>query len=97
MANSSKNVFSIDGDTITISHSDGDFIATASLREDYEEEIQSVTWSKNGNYVYIISINFFTLKLGRWFLDKAIPIFLEGIVSFKLRMCNFPSFISSKI
>ena len=52
MANSSKNVFSIDGDTITISHSDGDFIATASLREDYEGEIQSVTWSKNGNYVY---------------------------------------------
>lgn len=48
----SKNIFKIDGDTITISHPDGDFTATASLREDYKEEIQSVTWSKNGSYIY---------------------------------------------
>jgi len=39
----SKNKFEIFGDTISISHSDWDFIASATIRDDYIDEIQSVT------------------------------------------------------
>lgn len=35
-----------------ISHPDWNFIASASLRDDYAVEIQSVSWSKNGDYLY---------------------------------------------
>ena len=52
MPRQSKNTFSINGDRISISHPDWDFIATASIRDDYAEELQSVTWSKNGEYLY---------------------------------------------
>ena len=38
----SKNKFDISGDQITISHPDWDFRATATIRDDYAEEIQSV-------------------------------------------------------
>mgnify|MGYP003430496575 CR=1 FL=1 len=48
----SKNTFNINGNVVTISHPNWDFIATASIREDYAEEFLSVTWSKNGNYLY---------------------------------------------
>ena len=37
------------GDILYISHPDWDFIAMASLKPDYIDEIQSVTWSKNGD------------------------------------------------
>lgn len=40
----SKNSFSIEGNTIFISHPDWKFIATATVRDDYVEEIQGVTW-----------------------------------------------------
>lgn len=52
MPRTSKNTFSLNGDVISISHPDWDFIAHATIRDDYLEEIQSVTWSKNGNYLY---------------------------------------------
>ena len=48
----SKNKFEVHGDMISISHPDWDFIASATIREDYIDEIQSVTWSKNGDYLY---------------------------------------------
>ena len=48
----SRNKFEIYGDRISISHSDWDFVASASVKEDYAEELQSVTWSKNGEYLY---------------------------------------------
>lgn len=49
----SKNKFSIVGNTIYISRSDWNFIATATVREDYVDEIQSVTWGlKNDRYPY---------------------------------------------
>ena len=52
MPRQSKNTFTISGDLITISHTDWDFIATATVRDDYAEEFQSVTWSKKGEYLY---------------------------------------------
>lgn len=52
MPRTSKNKFSIDGDTITISHPDWDFLATASIKDDFADEIQEVSWSKNGDYIY---------------------------------------------
>ena len=49
----SKNGFRIDGDIISITRSEWDFIAQATVREDYLEEIQSVTWGLNKNrYLY---------------------------------------------
>lgn len=48
----SKNTFDVSGKTVSISHPDWDFMASASIREDYEEELQNVTWSKNGEYLY---------------------------------------------
>ena len=52
MPRKSKNAFTINGDLVTIYHPDWDFIATATIRDDYAEEIQSVTWSRNGDYLY---------------------------------------------
>lgn len=52
MPRESKNAFTISGDQITISHPDWDFRATATIRDDYAEELQSVTWSRNGDYLY---------------------------------------------
>lgn len=48
----SKNKFEIYDDKVIISHPDWGFIAYATVRDDYIEEIQSVTWSKKGNYLY---------------------------------------------
>jgi hypothetical protein len=48
----SKNIFSINGNEITIFNKRWDKIATATIRSDYIDEIQSVTWSKNGEYLY---------------------------------------------
>ena len=48
----SRNKFEIYGDRISISHSDWGFVASASVKEEYAEELQSVTWSKNGEYLY---------------------------------------------
>lgn len=48
----SKYNFEISGDRVLISQPDWDFIASASLKDDYKDEIISVTWSKNGEYLY---------------------------------------------
>lgn len=49
----SKNTFSISGDIISITRPEWDFLAMATVREDYLEEIQSVTWGlKNDRYLY---------------------------------------------
>lgn len=37
---------------VTITHPDWDFVATATIRDDYKEEFMSVTWSKHGDYIY---------------------------------------------
>ena len=52
MPRTSKNTFEINDDIITISHPDWNCLATATIRSDYEEELKSVTWSKNGNDLY---------------------------------------------
>lgn len=49
----SKNTFSISGNTLYISHPEWDFIAQATVRDDYIDEIQSVTWGlRNDRYPY---------------------------------------------
>ena len=45
----SKNKFEIKGDIITINHPNWNFLAHATVRDDYIDEIQSVTWSKMEN------------------------------------------------
>lgn len=49
----SKNAFRISGDVIYISRPEWDFIACATVREDYKKEIQEATWGlQNGRYLY---------------------------------------------
>ena len=49
----SKNKFTVFGDTIEITRPEWDFIAMATVRNDYLEEIQSVTWGLQDNrYLY---------------------------------------------
>lgn len=49
----SKNTFNITGDTISITRPEWDFVAYATVREDYLKEIQEVTWGlNNGRYLY---------------------------------------------
>lgn len=57
MPRKSKNKFDVDGDEVSISQENWDFRATASIRDDYAEEIQSVTWSKKGAYLYSNRLN----------------------------------------
>lgn len=52
MPRKSKVKYDPQGEVLYISHPDWDFMATASLRPDYADEIQSVSWSKNGDYLY---------------------------------------------
>lgn len=49
----SNNSFAVFGDTISITRPEWDFVAYATVREDYLDEIQSVTWGlKNNRYPY---------------------------------------------
>lgn len=52
MPRTSDNIFSIHDSTISISHPDWNFTAYATIRDDYAEELQSVTWSRHGDYLY---------------------------------------------
>ena len=47
MPRKSKNTFNREGNLIYITRPDWDFIATASVRDDYEAEMRSVTWGLN--------------------------------------------------
>ena len=49
----SKNTFSISGDKIYITRPEWNYMACATVRDDYEEEIQNATWGlNNGRYLY---------------------------------------------
>ena len=49
----SKNKFSITGDKIYITRPEWSFVATATIKEDYLEEIKNVTWGlKHNRYLY---------------------------------------------
>jgi len=48
----SLNRFSISDNLITIYQKGWSKLATATLRNDYKDEIQSVTWSEKGGYLY---------------------------------------------
>ncbi|NBK96821.1 MAG: hypothetical protein EOM50_02155 [Erysipelotrichia bacterium] len=45
----SKNIFEIKGDTIAITRNDWKYVAYATVKDDYIEEIQSVSWSLNND------------------------------------------------
>jgi hypothetical protein len=48
----SKNTFSENGNSITIYQDSWCKVATATLRDDYKDEIQNVTWTNNDGYLY---------------------------------------------
>ena len=47
-----KNTFDISEDIVNIHRQEWEHIASASIREDYKEELCSVTWSINNGYLY---------------------------------------------
>jgi hypothetical protein len=49
----SKNTFDINDSLVRIDTADGMFHAVASIRDDYRDELMSVTWGKNGNPLII--------------------------------------------
>ena len=67
----SKNFFDISGNIISITRPEWDFIAQATIRDDYADEIQSVTWGlKNGRYLYnakLGSLHSYIMK--KWYGD----------------------------
>lgn len=52
MQRKSKNTFEIHRDTVSIYNKDWDCVACASIRDDYKEELMSVTWSNKNGYLY---------------------------------------------
>ena len=48
----SKNSFTVNGDTVYISHKGWTSLAFATYREDYYQELTSYTWSINNGYPY---------------------------------------------
>ena len=50
MPKSSKNTFSVNGDTVSIMREDWNEIAFATYREDYYEELSRHTWSIQNGY-----------------------------------------------
>lgn len=48
----SKNKFDVRDDRVYISHEKWNFIAVASIKDEYLEELMSVTWTKNNGYLY---------------------------------------------
>lgn len=66
-----KNKFSVTGDSLTIANEDWDKLASATIRDDYADELMSVTWSKNGEYLYSnklkVYLHIFIMK--KWYGD----------------------------
>lgn len=48
----SKNKFRVCYNSVTISNDEWESLASATIRDDYAEELMSVTWSKKGEYLY---------------------------------------------
>lgn len=48
----SKNKFDVRDDRVYITHEKWNFMATASIKDEYAEELMDATWTKNGDYLY---------------------------------------------
>ncbi|MCD8013913.1 MAG: HNH endonuclease [Lachnospiraceae bacterium] len=68
----SKNIFDIEGDTIYIKRPEWNFIATATVRDDYLEEIQSVTWGLNNErYLFNSKLGYLhTYIMAKWYGEE---------------------------
>ena len=64
----SNNSFDISGDLVRIHTADGMFHAVASIRDDYRDELMSVTWGKNGKYFYNAKLGY----LHRYIMESGI-------------------------
>ena len=62
----SKNTFDINDSLVRIDTADGMFHAVASIRDDYRDELMSVTWGKNGKYFYNAKLGY----LHRYIMEK---------------------------
>ena len=73
----SNNSFDISGDLVRIHTADGMFHAVASIRDDYRDELMSVTWGKNGKYFYNAKLGYLCSVCG------------QSKVRFKTYQCAF--------
>lgn len=104
MGKSIPNTFRIEGNTISITRSDWDFIAVASVKEEYLDEIRSFNWVLNNGYLYChkISMYLHIYIMRKWYGDKTYEAMKdEGFVvdhmdnnSFNCRIDNL-CFLSS--
>ncbi len=78
----SKNKFEINGDKVLITHPDWDFTASATIRDDYIEELISVTWTKNGEYLYNAKIGSYLhiYIMKKWYEEEYQKLKDEGYV-----------------
>lgn len=66
------NTFNISGNCIRIGNPDWDFIAKASIKSDYVDELQSLTWSKKGKYLYNNKLKMYlhVYVMRKWYGDE---------------------------
>ena len=71
MGRKAKNTFMINNDEVSIGHPDWVVNATATIRADYAEEITSLAWSKNGEYVYSSKLRMYlhVYIMRKWYGD----------------------------
>lgn len=79
----SKNKFDVNGEIVYITHEKWDFIATASMKDEYAEQLMGVTWTKKGAYLYSNALetylHIFIMK--KWYgEDKYEQMKAEGYV-----------------
>ena len=73
----SKNIFSIIGDEITIYNKNWSKQSVATIRDDYIDEIQSVTWSKNGDYLYNRELGYLHIYIMKKWYGEALYVVMK--------------------
>lgn len=69
----SKNSFEISGDYIIIKQTDWNKDAIASIRDDYSSELQSVTWTKKGEYLHNQKLGYLHRYIvKKWYGDEVL-------------------------
>ena len=75
----SKNTFSISGDVLTIYRDEWGKIATATVRPDYLEEIQTPKWTKNNNYLQSSTLGtLHSYIIKKWYTEPVYRSFIDN-------------------
>lgn len=79
MAKTSKNKFSIHGDTVTITREEWDRVALATYREDYYDELSTHTWSISNGYPSNSKLGggLHRYMMAKWYGDDLLKVLTE--------------------